>query len=85
MQSIFKTKEGTVVIGQTPNLILWIWIVCTAASYLPLPQTLLNLTDVVAFGSIFTWAWLEITEGVCTWRRMLGAVVLVIAVWLQVN
>jgi hypothetical protein len=84
MQSIFKTKDGTVVIGQFPNTILWIWIVCTAASYLPLSETLLTLIDAIAFGSIFTWAWLEMTEGVNTFRRMLGMVVLVAAVWFRV-
>jgi hypothetical protein len=33
--------------------------------------------DVIAFGAIFTWAWLELFDGVNYFRRALGATVLI--------
>jgi hypothetical protein len=36
--------------------------------------------DAIAFGSLFTWAWLELFQGVNYFRRALGFIVLLFAI-----
>ena len=74
---VFRDSEGKIVIAQPPNLPLIVWIV---ASVLKLIVTTgkINLgLDLVAFGSLFTWAWEELFQGVNYFRRALGLIVLV--------
>jgi hypothetical protein len=74
---VFRDSEGKVVIAQPPNLPLIVWIV---ASLLKLIVTTgkINLgLELVAFGSLFTWAWEELFQGVNYFRRALGLIVLV--------
>jgi hypothetical protein len=63
------------VIVQKPNLVLKVWFVSFILSKL---FSEYSLFDVVAFGSIFTWAWLEIFDGVNNFRKGLGIVVMII-------
>ncbi|MEG4275520.1 MULTISPECIES: hypothetical protein [unclassified Microcoleus] len=73
----FRDSEGKIVIAQMPNLPLSVGIV---ASLLTLVVTTgkVNLgLDLVAFGSLFTWAWEELFQGVNYFRRALGLIVLV--------
>jgi hypothetical protein len=73
----FRDSEGQIVIAQMPNLPLSVGIV---ASLLKLILTTgqINLAlDLVAFGSLFTWAWEELFQGVNYFRRALGMIVLV--------
>jgi hypothetical protein len=74
---VFRDSEGKIVIAQPPNLPLIVWI---AASLLKLVVTTgkINLgLELVAFGSLFTWAWEELFQGVNYLRRALGLIVLV--------
>ncbi|MGD1919504.1 MAG: hypothetical protein ACFCAD_11805 [Pleurocapsa sp.] len=74
---IFRDSDGNIVIAQPPNLPI---IVAGVASLLKLIFTsdLINVgLDQIAFGSLFTWAWLELFQGVNYFRRTLGLVVLV--------
>ena len=73
----FRDSDGNIVIAQAPNPPIILWGV---ASLLKLIFTsgLTNVgLDLIAFGSLFTWAWLELFQGVNYFRRMLGLVVLV--------
>jgi len=73
----FRDSEGNIVIAQPPNLPLIFGIV---ASLLKLIVTTgkINLgLDIVAFGTLFTWAWEELFQGVNYFRRALGLIVLV--------
>lgn len=73
----FEDKHGKVVVWQNPNLPLLIWIVSTILSKI-LPYGQLNFAAaLIAFGSLFTWAWLEIFQGASYFRRTLGGVVLI--------
>jgi hypothetical protein len=70
-------SEGKIVIAQMPNLPLSVGIV---ASLLTLIVTTgkINLgLELVAFGSLFTWAWQELFQGVNYFRRALGLIGLV--------
>jgi hypothetical protein len=82
---IFRDSEGNIVIAQMPNLPL---LVGSIASFLQFvlpsgePQTVLGL---VAFGTLFTWAWQELFEGVNYFRRSLGLISLVGIIALGLN
>jgi hypothetical protein len=77
LDKIFRDREGKVVLAQTPNLPLIVWIV---ASLLRLIFTTGKVNiglEAIAFGSLFTWAWEELFQGVNYFRRALGLLVLV--------
>ena len=64
-------------LAQPPNLPLVLGI---TAALLKLVVTSGNIhtgLDAVAFGCLFTWAWLELFDGVNYFRRALGLLVLV--------
>ena len=74
---VFRDREGDIVLAQMPNLPLIVWIV---ASLLKLFFTTGKISiglDAIAFGSLFTWAWEELFQGVNYFRRALGLIVLV--------
>ncbi|WP_103666262.1 hypothetical protein [Pseudanabaena sp. BC1403] len=74
---VFRDNEGKIVLAQMPNLPLIVWIV---ASLLKLIFTTGKISiglEVLAFGSLFTWAWEELFQGVNYFRRALGILVLV--------
>jgi hypothetical protein len=77
LDNFFRDRNGQIVIGQLPNLPIIIWL---AASLLQLVfkagQINLGL-DVLATGSLFVWAILEVFQGVNYFRRTLGAIVLI--------
>lgn len=75
-------RTGAVVIGQWPNLPLWIfvaasileWLLETTAPGLPVP--VFASLRVVALLALAIWALDEIVRGVNPWRRCLGGAVL---------
>ncbi|MGB3512008.1 MAG: hypothetical protein WBA93_22770 [Microcoleaceae cyanobacterium] len=74
---IFRDSEGNIVIAQPPNLPL---IVGVTATILKLIITSGNIhigLDAIGFGSLFTWAWQELFEGVNYFRRGLGLLALI--------
>jgi hypothetical protein len=75
--NFFRDSNGEIVIAQPPNLPLIIWFVASL-SQLVFKTGQLNLgLDLVATGSLFIWAALELFQGVNYFRRMLGLIVLV--------
>jgi hypothetical protein len=77
LNKVFQDSEGKTILVQLPNLTITVWAV---ASLLKLILTTgkINLgLDVVAFGSLFTWAWEEIFQGVNYFRRALGLLVII--------
>jgi hypothetical protein len=81
---IFRDSNGEIVVAQPPNLPL---IVTIAASLLKLVLTtgeIYTALDLVAFGSLFTWAWEELFQGVNYFRRALGFCVLISAIAFKV-
>lgn len=77
LDKIFRDRDGKVVLAQMPNLPLIVWIV---ASLLRLIFTTGKVNiglEAIAFGSLFTWAWEELFQGVNYFRRALGLLVLV--------
>jgi hypothetical protein len=71
-----RAGEGEIVLVQMPNLPIIVWSV---ASLLKLFFTTGKISiglEVIAFGSLFTWAWEELFQGVNYFRRALGFIVL---------
>jgi hypothetical protein len=72
----YRDKNGKVVIGQKPNLPILIWISTIFIIFFT-EGRLYTLIDLVGFGALFTWAWLELFDGVNYFRRVLGFIVLI--------
>lgn len=74
---VFYDSEGKLVLAQTPNLPLIVWIVASLLKLLFTTGRVNMGLDLLAFGSLFTWAWQELFQGVNYFRRALGLVVLI--------
>ncbi len=81
----FRDSEGKIVLAQTPNLPLLVWLAATLLQLIPTSGNIVTGLDLVAFGSLFTWAWQELFQGVNYFRRALGLVVLVGAIALKIQ
>jgi hypothetical protein len=85
LDKVFRNDAGEIVLAQPPNLPLIAWGVCTGLKLLfPTGQPALGL-DAIAFGSLFTWAWLELFQGVNYFRRFLGLLVFCGLIWAKVQ
>ncbi len=73
----FRDSEGNIVIAQPPNPPLITWLVASLLSLIFTTGTINNLFNFVANGALFTWAWMELFQGVNYFRRALGLVVLI--------
>ena len=74
---VFRDREGEIVLAQMPNLPIIVWVV---ASLLKLFFTTGKISiglEAIAFGSLFTWAWEELFQGINYFRRALGLIILV--------
>jgi hypothetical protein len=79
---LLKDKDGEIVIFQPPNLPLVVGLTAQLLSIV-LPYGTGNfIAALVAFGALFTWAWLELFDGANLLRRALGCAVLI---WLIVS
>lgn len=80
-------RTGAIVIGQWPNLPLWLfagfalahWFV--GASALAVPRSIPFALDLAARASLAWWALDELFRGVNPWRRCLGGAILIVVVW----
>lgn len=73
----FRDSEGNIVVAQPPNLPLIVAMTTTLLTLVVPSGTVHTGLDAIAYGSWFTWAWLELFEGVNYFRRGLGLVVLI--------
>lgn len=81
----FRDSQGNIVIAQMPNLPLLVGLTATLLELIAPSGNFQTGIDLVAFGTLFTWAWLEIFEGVNYFRRALGLVVLVSLLAFRLN
>ena len=73
-------KKEKYIFAQKPNLPIIVWFVTFLLLFLPLSRFFEGIVSLISFGAIFTWAWLEIFEGVNLFRKVLGVLVLVIII-----
>ena len=76
LRRFLSDRHGNIVLAQPPNVPIVAWAVLSVAAWL-LPHG--RAEDVVAFFAsafLFTWAWMELADGVTPARRTLGGLVL---------
>jgi hypothetical protein len=71
----FKDDKGNVVLGEAPNLPLIVFFICLVLQFI-VDGKLYTLVELVGFGALFTWAWLEIFQGTNYFRRFIGLLVM---------
>ncbi len=72
---VFRDSKGKVVLAQMPNLPIIIWIAASLLKLIFTTGKIYTGLDLLAFGSLFTWAWQELFQGVNYFRRALGLLV----------
>lgn len=73
----FRDDEGNIVIAQPPNPPLLVGITATVLNLIIKNGNIHTGLEAIGFGALFTWAWLELFEGVNYFRRALGLLVLI--------
>jgi hypothetical protein len=80
IEKCFKDSKGNITLGEKPNLPLIIFLVCLFLQSIS-EGKLYTIVDLIGFGAIFTWAWLEIFQGTNYFRRFLGLLVMLITLY----
>lgn len=73
---LFEDKSGKMVYGQIPNLPIIVWAAAKVLTLMPWTGPIQPILGALAFGALFTWAWLEIFDGANWFRRILGITVM---------
>ncbi|MEA5579818.1 hypothetical protein VB620_00505 [Nodularia harveyana UHCC-0300] len=73
----FRDRNGEIVLAQMPNPPLILWIVASLLTLVFTSGKINTVLDVLANGSLFTWAWMELFQGVNYFRRALGLAVFI--------
>ena len=74
---VFRDDEDKIVLGQPPNLLIIVWITVTLLKMIFATGKINTGLEVIAFGTLFTWAWEELFQGVNYFRRILGFIVII--------
>jgi hypothetical protein len=72
----FKNKQGKWKIIQLPNILLGTWLVLSIALFFIHKGQLREGLALLRSAVLFTWAYLEITNGDSRFRRTLGVIVM---------
>lgn len=73
----FRDSAGNIAIVQPPNLPVLVAVGATVLQTVLPSGTLQTAVALVAFGTWYTWAWLELFDGASYFRRSLGLITLV--------
>lgn len=73
----FRDSNGKIVLAEMPNPPLILWIVASLLTLVFTSGKINTVLDFLANGALFTWAWMELFQGVNYFRRALGLVVLI--------
>jgi hypothetical protein len=74
--NVFKDQNGRIVIWQWPNVPLFAWLALKTIAMLSNdPQRAASFSN-LSTAFLFTWAFLELTQGVTVFRKLLGLVVI---------
>ena len=74
--TIFKDKNGRVVIWQSPNMLLWAWIILKAVAMFLAQGKIKAGLDQLSGAVLFAWAYFEADQGVSPFRKILGAIIM---------
>lgn len=67
----FRDGEGNIVLAQPPNLPILVWVAATLLQLVFTSGKIHTGLDLVAFGSLFTWAWEELFQALTTFAEPL--------------
>lgn len=80
----FRNKQGNILLWQKPNLPLYLWVISfillSIFNYVNITGKLINILELLKFGFIFVWAWLELLEGENYFRKFLGLTIIIIVI-----
>ena len=76
----FRDSDGQIAIAQMPNLPILVWVGAVLLKLVFTSGQTYLLLDTISFGTLFTWAWEELFQGVNYFRRGLGLLVLIGAI-----
>jgi len=85
IMKFFKDRDGRVVVWQTPNVPLVGWGLFIISTHILHTSSWQQFAGYMSFGFLFTWAWLEITDGANYFRRTLGLVILIVSIYSRVK
>lgn len=74
--TFFKDSDGKVVLFQPPNFLLLGWIVFALLALFVGESNIKNGCEQLGKAFLFTWAYLEIKNGVNYFRKLLGLIVI---------
>lgn len=77
---IFTDKQGNQIIFQRPNLPLVVWFITMLLAKVLPDERIGSILHLISFGALFTWCWLEISQGDSMFRKLLGGTIIVLAV-----
>lgn len=80
-----RDSDGRLAVVQRPNVPIILWLATRALQVFTEHGRPARLLDVVGFGALFTWSWLELFHGRAYVRRVLGLVVLIAIVIARVR
>lgn len=80
----FRDSDNKITVFQKPNLSITVWAISLLVKQLT-DGKIYELFDIIGFGALFTWAWLEIFQGVNYFRRVLGLIVLIFSIYNRLN
>jgi hypothetical protein len=80
LKKFVTDNQGRVAVWQTPNFLLSMWFITMLLGKILPGGRGKAIVDLVAFVSLVAWSLLEIIEGSSYFRRVLGAVVMVMSI-----
>lgn len=84
-EKIEKAEKQGYVFWQSPNLAIMVWFGAVVLGKLFEQVRVHEVLSLVSFGALFTWAWMEIFQGVNNFRRTLGLIVLIFSIYTRVT
>lgn len=73
----FKDADGNIALTEQANPPIIVAVISAVAALLFVGNGFGVFAGLVSFGAFFTWAWLEIFDGVNYFRRALGVMVMI--------
>lgn len=74
IKKLFLTKEGKIVIGQSPDRPLILWAFFFFVAYVPPLNMLQQTFQSIASLFLFVWAYQELIRGVNPFRKIIGSI-----------
>jgi hypothetical protein len=81
LDRFFQDDKGNVVIIHPPNIPITVWAISSILKLVVDNGNLYGNLDAISFGAIFVWSLMELFQGVNTFRRILGLVVLIATIF----